>query len=629
MPLRDPTPDELKELIDSGQIDNTQGVGFFTRWLAKNLSANPEQAAGFLQRSGFDVRPVADEGKMQFLVRKAGAQKWSVLDPQGFDWQDLTDVASEIVGGVVTGEFALGGALAGAAAGAPAGPGGAAAGAVVGGVGGGAVGQGGYEALRQSAGGIVGVNKQPDVGEAQRQFESGYAAYPAGAVINKVGGAMVKGGLRTLKKATKTGANVVRNMLGRVAGVSEDEFAAATRSPAVAKSIIDESAPRTIQVLDKIREFASSAKLPEYDAAKAMLKKARPVKLSGMFKILEQRDFKPIGDERVGVDAVRQIAIDIADGLGIKPKDIVMNTASGQKIEKDIWSALGNVRVSADVAEDIKQRLQAQVDFSGKPGEKMRNQLLKRAQGSIRANIAGAMPDAGSRARYSDLMARASAKMETLRRIDKKIGEWKAGGSENVLRSLFREGKSEDRRLFESLDKQFGTQFMDEIQLSGVAGKFSKDAPPLTATGRFLGASALGTLGSGVGASVGGVPGAVVGGAGGFAAGFAGASPKGTVKLGRGLNVTEDAIRRFIGGAGSEVNRIAPYAERAGVSAAGIGPRQTDAAPAEYSIEVRGTDADATRAKQTADHINAIPGLTPEQKFTKFQEMFAAQQEQP
>lgn len=627
MPLRDPTPEELKQALDSGQIDNTQVVGFFTRLLAKNLSANPEQAMGFLQRQGFEVKQVADEDKMQFLVRKPGDTKWGVLDPQGFDLQDLTDIASDLLSGTVTGFFAAGGALGGAALAAPTGPG-AIAGGILGGVAGGGVGAGGYEAIRQGVGGLLGVNEQPDVGEAQRQAFSGQATYPLGGVINKVGGKIVKGGLRAAKKVTKTGSNIVRNLLGRVAGVSEEEFAAATKSPAVAKSIINESAPRTLQVLDKIREFKNSVRLPEYDQAKKMLKGARPVSLGSMFRILEQRGAKPIGDERAGIEAARQIALDIAEVAGVKPQEFIVNTPTGQRIEKDIWGMLSKVHVSADIAEDIKQRLQKQIDFSGKPGEKLRNELLKRAQGNIRASIIKSMPDSASRDRYSKLMKAASDKMDVLNKVDKKIGEWKAGGSENVLRTLFREGKSEDRRLFDALDKKFGQKFMDEIQLSSVAGKFAKDAPPLTATGRFLGASALGTVGSGVGAAAGGVPGAVLGGGAGFAAGFAGASPKGTVKLGRGLNVTENAIRRMIGRTGEEVTRIGPYAEQAGFAAAGLGSRAPESQPPEqFSIDVQGSDEDISRAKSTVDRINAIPGLTPQQKFDAFQKEFGPQQE--
>jgi hypothetical protein len=233
------------------------------------------------------------------------------------------------------------------------------------------------------------------------------------------------------------------------------------------------------------------------------------------------------------------------------------------------------------------------------------------------------------RANYSDLMSRTSAKMETLKRIDAKIGEWKASGSENVLRGLFREGKSEDRRLFEKLDKQFNQKFVDEIRLSGVASKFSKDAPRLTATGQFLGTAPVMTAGAGIGAAVGGVPGAIAGSAIGGVAGFAGASPKGIIRIGRGVNRTEEAIRRFVGRAGQEVNRIEPLAEQAGFATAGLASRaaaaQPPEMPASYSIDIQGSDADVGRAKQTVDQINAIPGLTPEQRFQKFQELFSAQ----
>ena len=72
-----------------------------------------------------------------------------------------------------------------------------------------------------------------------------------------------------------------------------------------------------------------------------------------------------------------------------------------------------------------------------------------------------------------------------------------------------------------------------------------------------------------------------------------------------------------------------PMAERTGFAAAGLATPMIQPEGAEYSIDIQGSDEDVNRAKSVADEINAMPNLTPEQKFNEFQRRFGQHQATP
>jgi len=76
-----------------------QGVSFGERFTLKNV-ANPENVVQHLQDWGYEVKPYGDHSvKMQYAVRPKGTSGvWRPLDPEGFDWQDMTDLIGEIPG---------------------------------------------------------------------------------------------------------------------------------------------------------------------------------------------------------------------------------------------------------------------------------------------------------------------------------------------------------------------------------------------------------------------------------------------------------------------------------------------------------------------------------------------------
>jgi len=75
-----------------------QGVSGFQRFTAKNLTKNPEIAQAYLEKIGYEVRPYGDG--FNFAVRPKngrGSTPWKVVDPDGFDPQDLLDFASDAI----------------------------------------------------------------------------------------------------------------------------------------------------------------------------------------------------------------------------------------------------------------------------------------------------------------------------------------------------------------------------------------------------------------------------------------------------------------------------------------------------------------------------------------------------
>ena len=624
MALRDPTPEEVSELIDEGVILNEAGADLLTRWLAKTFAANPVEAKAFLERRGFDVLVTDRVGKLQFAIRNRDISElvgekqnpWKVLDPEGFDFGDMVDIAFDIfIAGPIIATSAVGGALAGA----PGGPVGVALG--------GAAGAGGSSAAvesgRQLIGGALGVNRQPDIGAIGRAGALGAILPGVFQRVARFPQALLKLG----KFATEKLANLGRNLSGRVAGTAEEAITTAAQSGARTNRIIAETARKPIELLDRIRGTINrlrdpNNRFPESREISQLLEKSRKMPLRGLFKILEQRNVQPIGNQRMGVTSARRIAQQIAHRLGFP------SVAEASR-----------ARITAQQAQEIKQILQSQIDFSGRPGEKFLNRVLKEAQGNLRNRIVSSLPSSEARARYRTLNGFASftdtggkfhagkgvvGKMEALNGLDKKIGEHlKTGTSEKFLGAVTGEGRTQERRLVEQFDRLFGTDFIEEGLTTRLAAPFSRDAPKLTATGEFIGPGIGAAIGGAAGGIAGGAEGAAIGAPVGFGVGFVAGAPKGMLRAARSITSAERAVRGGIRRGGQVMRRVEPLldavARGGGGALASAGAREHEFPP----IRVEGTaEPQIDAMKRIADEINAIPGLSDAQKVEEFQKRF-------
>jgi hypothetical protein len=156
-----PMEDQPSEQIIQEQHPD---ISFGQRFVAKNLANSPESQIAYLKSKNPNLEVSSMQG--QVVVRNKG-EPWKVLDPSGFDAQDITDVGYDIGAGVGTGAATAAGGLAGA----PLGPG-----ALVTAGGAGAAAAGGLEGLRQKLGQYMGVPQEVDYGQVKTQAAFGAAS---------------------------------------------------------------------------------------------------------------------------------------------------------------------------------------------------------------------------------------------------------------------------------------------------------------------------------------------------------------------------------------------------------------------------------------------------------------------
>lgn len=172
-----------------------EDISFYDRFVAKNLAQNKEKQINYLQQKYPEREFALDKG--QVITRPRGASgAFQVLDPEGFDIQDITDVLTDVGAGVAEAAATAAGAVGGAALGGGIGalPGAAAAGGAAG---------AGLEALRQYAGKMAGIPQ--DVSGSDVAISGAFGAaspflFGSGAAAKKITEAGAKS---VLKEATE------------------------------------------------------------------------------------------------------------------------------------------------------------------------------------------------------------------------------------------------------------------------------------------------------------------------------------------------------------------------------------------------------------------------------------------
>lgn len=181
--------------------EQAQGVSGKERFIVTNLTRNGKQARAFLDSVGYETRKYGD-GDFDIAVRKGQDQPWRVVDPEGFEAQDLADLVTDAVGAFFTGAASVAGSAGGL-------PGAALAGGAA---------SAGFEGFRQLAGAAAGVPDNVGAGEIALQGAAGALAEPVGrfgiAAARRIGGAIIR-----TPQAIVSGAGKILPELGaRVAG---------------------------------------------------------------------------------------------------------------------------------------------------------------------------------------------------------------------------------------------------------------------------------------------------------------------------------------------------------------------------------------------------------------------------
>jgi len=69
-------------------------VGAGTRALIMNLSPDPETGKRYLESKGLQVKRYG--ASFKYAVKRPEEREWRVVDPEGFDIQDVTDIGGDI-----------------------------------------------------------------------------------------------------------------------------------------------------------------------------------------------------------------------------------------------------------------------------------------------------------------------------------------------------------------------------------------------------------------------------------------------------------------------------------------------------------------------------------------------------
>lgn len=104
----------------NGKDTNNASVDFMNRFLAKNFGGTIDEQIAGLSKAQPDLEFVKQGDKIVYRPKGSNAD-FKPLDPEGFDWQDITDVAAEIpldMAGMALGEATVGAGLTAATGGA-------------------------------------------------------------------------------------------------------------------------------------------------------------------------------------------------------------------------------------------------------------------------------------------------------------------------------------------------------------------------------------------------------------------------------------------------------------------------------------------------------------------------------
>ena len=261
-----------------------------------NLAANPEVAARYLKKRGFEAVPA---GAFDIRLRKPGG-KWYKLDPSSLEFSDISDIGGDIATGVGTAFGASVGAPLAAGAALPTGPGAIAAG-LAGGMAGGAAGAAAVESIKQGIAPMFGLETTPGeaAGAIGREAAIGAISVPAGKLVEK--------GIGLGSKAIKYGAaKLGETPLGQKLGTLGAKAGIALKRPLrreAAKDILGKRTTEAQQALAANRQAIETA-LP----AKQALELARAEEKEAA-RILAERTVAPAGHLRQSGKELEEAAI--------------------------------------------------------------------------------------------------------------------------------------------------------------------------------------------------------------------------------------------------------------------------------------------------------------------------------
>lgn len=236
------------------KVVNEMPEGLEGRFVYKNFGADPVAAFNYLEKQNPDFE-LKKDSKGEILARKRGTETWGRLDPKGFDWRDLTDVAYDVPAAVAQGAATAASGIAGGAATLPTGGWGAIPAAMAGS---GASGTA-LEGVRQTIGRALGIEDNFSADEAKLAAVTGTLSpllFGTGA-----------GTKEALKYAAKEGLadDAARALLKSQSGVAGKAYdkAAGYVGPKIASLVSGENSKVIKKAAEMLPEIKAADKNPE------------------------------------------------------------------------------------------------------------------------------------------------------------------------------------------------------------------------------------------------------------------------------------------------------------------------------------------------------------------------------
>lgn len=243
---------QLEAELGTGQSEkviNEMPEGLEGRFVYKNFGADPVAAFNYLQKENPDFELKTDKSG-EVLARKRGTQVWGRLDPKGFDWRDITDVAYDVPAAMAQGAVTAASGIAGAPAGG--------IGAIPAAMAGSAASGAGLEAIRQAIGRGAGIEDNfsgQDVGIALGAGAVSPLLFGTGASVAQ---ALKAAGKEGAKQTAKEILATQRGVLGR-----GYDAAAGYVGPKLGSLISGENAKVIKKAAEILPEIKAADKNPE------------------------------------------------------------------------------------------------------------------------------------------------------------------------------------------------------------------------------------------------------------------------------------------------------------------------------------------------------------------------------
>jgi hypothetical protein len=488
-------------------------IDFKDRFIVKNLATGgPEQQIAYLAKKYPDMEFVADD-KGNIKTRTMNEEKFRVIDPDtGFFssptemLRDLSDVGSDIVGGIGTTLGTAAGGLAGIGTG---------PGALLTAAGGGAAASSGIEALKQGLGSAVGLEDNIDpaqIGVAGLAGAASPLLFGTGATAANVAG----------KGLAARIADVSRRTVGKegfkgVAGEGlEAAYKAQSGLPGMAfRKITKDFAPGVGKFLSGVDDLAikdaakNLDKIDQFDANPEALWEVAESKVDDLLKKVNSEEKKVWGDlsKRIAEKSKGEIDLKQAiqpywENIQNLQKQAKENPAGFVKNELDealsefqrIWgkpkvkiTPQGTFKLdesfykkSPSMLQKIKSEIAAVAQYDKRfvggmptkppPSDNMIRVADKAYQG-LNKSIDDIVPEASAlRKRVGEIIEDKKYIYKNLRDTDKFITKAQQASASKV------KGKGMKTTL-ESFDKKYGSSLEDARSIVNAVTTFSKDAP--------------------------------------------------------------------------------------------------------------------------------------------------------